>query len=657
MGNVVAMTPPGQKTVTVRVKRTDSGKKFANRFNGLQINEIREAKHYMLHDLEQQIDAREEPFSDLELAKFFMSLMKAKADTADINRLIEKIAEKWPKFLPKRHLNAAHNFAESEWSGMKVANDKAKGEANVYGTFGFTDLASYAYDKISETNRVYAPVVYNHGKEIVRIVKNRKTGKDEMDILTPRSFRPIVNAHAPFFKDEGGALQSISAPMDVVEELFHGDYPFAELNQIATTPVFAPDGALIEMDGYDEETGIYLSLPSDLRIPKVPKKPTQLEIDNALEMLLDLFGDFPFDGQNCRPGGETLEADEVPASMANMLATLLTPYCRPMIKGPLPLAFISKPKVATGASLLAEGLYRLAAGIAEPSAALPSTEDERRKTIFAGLRQQKPYVWFDNVSGEIVSDTLAAVLTATTFEGRVLGKSLMATVDVNSLCVMTSNNARLNADLKRRSLLIRLDAKMENPKERTGFKYNLAKEIEKRRGELLCAALTIIQAWVTRGMPEPQKAPHMASYDEWVRVLGGVLETAGIETFLTNEDVKDSVASINEDQGINDLIAVWWEKAQDPKQTEVCEEMFVGTDEGLVALCLAEDIELEGVKRTRKDMDLVYDATALGKFLAQYADAYFKVDGTEVRLHKAGTRDRRVIWKLTPKEEEERLAA
>lgn len=73
----------------------------------------------------------------------------------------------------------------------------------------------------------------------------------------------------------------------------------------------------------------------------------------------------------------------------------------------------------------------------------------------------------------------------------------------------------------------------------------------------------------------------------------------------------------------------------------------------LVALCFAEDIELEGVKRTRKDMDLVYDATALGKFLAQYADAYFNIEGTEVRLHKAGTPDRRAIWKLTPKEEEE----
>lgn len=581
MSNVIAMTPPGKKTVTVRVKRTESGKKFANKFNGLQIDQIQDAPLLQFVQIEKQLDDREEPFSDLELAKFFMSLMKAKADTAEINRLIEKMVEKWPKLLPKRHLQSALNFAESEWSGMGIANDKAKGEANVFGTFGFTDLANYAYDKITEVNRVYTPVVYSHDKELVRIVKNRKTGKDEMDILNPRSFRPIVNAHAPFFKDEGGAVQSISAPMDVVEELFHGDYPFAELNQITTTPIFAPDGALIEMDGYDEETGIYLSLPSELRIPKVPKTPTQADIDNALEMLLDLFGDFPFDGQNCRPGGETLESDEVPASMANMLAALLTPFCRPMIRGPLPLAFMSKPKVATGASLLAEGLYRIAAGASEPSAALPSTEDERRKVIFAGLRQQKPYFWFDNVSGEIVSDALAAVLTSTSFEGRVLGKSQMATVDVNSMGIMTSNNARLNEDLKRRSILIRLDAKMENPKARTGFKYNLAKEIEKRRGELLCAALTLIQAWVARGMPEPKKAPYMASYDEWVRVLGGVLETAGIETFLTNEDIKESVASINEDQGINDLIAVWWEKAQDPRQREVSDEMFVGTDEGL----------------------------------------------------------------------------
>jgi hypothetical protein len=649
--NVIAMTPPGQKTVTVRIKRSESGKRFANKFAGYEIDKIRNSPSLTLVSVKREIAEHETPFSDHELACVYMGMVKGKLGTAEINTITSLIADKWKDVLPKRHLNAVHNFAESEWSAMGIANGKAKGDANVCGTFGFTDLAAYAYDKIKEVNRAYIPIVYHHGREIVRVVKNRKTGKDEMEILNPRSFRPIVNANAPFFKDEGGAIQSISAPMDVVEELFHGDYPFAELNQITSTPIFAPDGGLIETDGYDEETGIYLSLPSDLRIPKVSKKPTQLEIDNALNTLLDLFGDFPFDGENCRPGGRTLESDEVSASMANMLATLLTPFCRPMIRGPLPLAFISKPKVATGASLLAEGLYLLAAGISEPSAALPSSEDERRKMIFAGLRQQKPYIWFDNVSGEIASDALAAILTATTFTDRILGRSETATVDVNAMCKMTSNNARLNEDLKRRSILIRLDAQMENPKERTGFKHNLANEILTRRGELLCAALTLIQAWVARGMPEPTNVPHMASYDEWVRVLGGVLETAGIKTFLTNEDVKDSVASINEEQGINDLISIWWERAQDPMCKSVTDEMFAGTDTGLAGLCFAEDIELEGVKKTRKDTDLVYDATALGKFLSGYTDAYFKVDGTEVRLHRAGTRDRRVVWKLTPKDE------
>ena len=633
---------------------SEGGKKFRSRFSPREIEEIRNVPTQMQHQFNRQIEDRgdDQPFGDLELGKFYMSLVKSKIDTSQINTFTDKINQKWKAPLPRNHLKSALNFAEYEWSAMAVANDKAKGETNIKGSFGFTDLADYAYGRIRKINDTFEPVVYRHGKELVRIVKDNKTQKDEIEILYSRSLRPIVNRHAPFYEGQSGEAQSISAPMDVVEELFYGDYQFPELNQIATYPVFAPDGALIDDNGYDEETGIFMSLPSDLHIPSVPRKPIQLDIDNALGVFCDLFGDFPFDGQNCRPDGEPLEADEIPASMANMLAMLLTPYCRQMINGPLPLAFISKPKVATGASLLAASSYIIAAGVSEPSAALPSSEEERRKTIFASLRKQKPYGLFDNVSGEITSDALASVLTATTFEGRVLGKSEMATVSANAMFVMTSNNARLNEDLKRRAFLIRLDARMENPKNRTGFKYDLeGTYVSDHRGEFLWAALTLIKGWVEAGSPPPKNAPHMASYGEWVRVIGGILEYAGVETFLGNEDQKDAVAAINEAQGINDLIAIWWENAQDPKQSAVQEEMLVGSDDGLVALCHANDIELEGVRKTRKDMDLVYDATALGKFLSDHADAYFNIDGVEVRLEKGNARQRRVVWKLTRKDE------
>lgn len=223
------MTPPGQKTVTVRVKRSEAGKKFSNKFAGHEIDKIRKAPSLMYVSAKEAVAEREEPFNDFELACLYIGMVKGKRDTAEINTVTSMIAEKWKDVLPKRHLNAALSFAESEWSAMGIANDKAKGDANVLGTFGFTDLVDNAYDKITEVNRAYTPIVYSHGREIVRIVKNRKTGKDEMEILNPRSLRPIVNAHAPFFKDEGGTIQSISAPMDVVEELFHGDYPFSDL--------------------------------------------------------------------------------------------------------------------------------------------------------------------------------------------------------------------------------------------------------------------------------------------------------------------------------------------------------------------------------------------------------------------------------------------
>ncbi|AUQ53379.1 hypothetical protein [Phaeobacter inhibens] len=246
MSNVIAMTPPGYPTVSVRTKMSDGGKKFRNRFSMRELDDIRNVPTFMPVQFREKIEERgeDQPFSDIELAKFYMSLVKSKTDTAQINIFTDEIARKWKTALPKNHLKTAHNFAEYEWSGMAVANDRAKGEANVKGTFGFTDLADYAYGRIKKVNDTFAPEIYRHGKELVRIVRDSKTGKDEMEILFPRSLRPIVNRIAPFFEGQNGESQSISAPMDVVEELFYGDYSFPELAQIATYPIFAPDGGL-----------------------------------------------------------------------------------------------------------------------------------------------------------------------------------------------------------------------------------------------------------------------------------------------------------------------------------------------------------------------------------------------------------------------------
>jgi hypothetical protein len=56
--------------------------------------------------------------------------------------------------------------------------------------------------------------------------------------------------------------------------------------------------------------------------------------------------------------------------------------------------------------------------------------------------------------------------------------------------------------LARRSVLIRLDANVERPAERKGFRHpNLLAYARGNRGQLVWACLTLIQAWVAAGRP------------------------------------------------------------------------------------------------------------------------------------------------------------
>ena len=113
----------------------------------------------------------------------------------------------------------------------------------------------------------------------------------------------------------------------------------------------------------------------------------------------------------------------------------------------------------------------------------------------------------------------------------------MVTLRNHTTWLVTGNNIRLRADLPRRCYWIRLDAKMSRPYERAGFQHDDLKSwVREHRGEILAALLTMARAWYVAGCPPPQKVPApMGSFEQWTRTVGGVLEYAGAEGFLGNQ--------------------------------------------------------------------------------------------------------------------------
>ena len=345
----------------------------------------------------------------------------------------------------------------------------------------------------------------------------------------------------------------------------------------------------------------------------VGAEPTAAQLQAARDLLcMDLIGEFPFVGQTER---------------AHAVALLLLPFVRDLIDGPTPLHLIEKPTAGTGGSLLADVLLRPALGRTLSVMTAGREADEWRKRITAVLSESPVAVLFDNMR-RLDSDDLSAALTARVWKDRRLGATCVVHLPVRCAWIATANNPALTFEVMRRTVRIRLDAGLDRPWLRDGFRHpDLAAWATAHRGPLVAAALTLVQCWLARGRPDGTH-PLLGTYEVWSRVLGGILETAGILGFLSNlatfyEDVVDT-----ETQAWHALVAAWWARyASEP----------VGVQEIWALLQEESGIDLDlGDKGERSQR------TRLGRRLTQLRDRPF---GGR-RLVRGGERKRAQQWRL-----------
>jgi len=112
----------------------------------------------------------------------------------------------------------------------------------------------------------------------------------------------------------------------------------------------------------------------------------------------------------------------------------------------------------------------------------------------------------------------------------------MVTVENRSVWIATGNNLTLATELRRRAVEIRLDAQRERPEERSDFRHpELQAWTRQNRPALVHSALTLIQNWIALGQPPPSLRP-LGGFEQWSRIIGGILSAAGIADFLGNAE-------------------------------------------------------------------------------------------------------------------------
>jgi len=326
------------------------------------------------------------------------------------------------------------------------------------------------------------------------------------------------------------------------------------LKAVINAPIITPTGRIITRGGYDAETQLYLDYHEQM--PPKADGPSQEEVREAVGRLLEPFSTFPF---------------ETKLDRAGFMAALLTAVIRPVLDTAPAFGF-DAPTQGSGKTLLAKCIARLSTGSTPHICphVHGQNDDEIRKRLFSLLLEGKRAVVWDNVLGHFDSASIAALLTGTALNDRVLGKSETLSPTNRMLFVITGNNLQLVGDLPRRFITVRIDPKTDKPFARK-FQLNPEQYVEQHRMEMVRDVLTIIKGWFESSdyLFNVRAEGSMASFETWDEMVRQPL--CWINRKVMPSELPDIMEIVTRSQ------------ESDPEQTalimilEALEQLFKGT--------------------------------------------------------------------------------
>lgn len=343
-------------------------------------------------------------------------------------------------------------------------------------------------------------------------------GQAKLEVLNNREkMRGILMHHIDMCGASKKSIRHVSPPNVITDHMLtFADQSVPAIDTLVRIPTVRRDGSIHDQEGYDPKSHVWYA--PELQLEAVPDVPTEQDVRNALATILAPFKEFPLIAES----GSTSAA----------LACLLDQLVRPMILGPRPLFAFDAPAVkgqGTGKTLLATAIGAIITGRDIEVTGWPDDPKELPKLITAKLMAGEPFVVFDNLEGTVRHKDLAACATSTQWSSRLLHTNEAPKFPQTATWCMTLNGARFSRDIARRTLTVRLDARVEDPYKRKGFEIkNLVPWCIKHRAAIIRACLVLVRSWVAAGRPEDDRLD-AGSFEAWQSVVGGILLHAGMK--------------------------------------------------------------------------------------------------------------------------------
>jgi len=367
------------------------------------------------------------------------------------------------------------------------------------------------------------PVVFNQLGRIVRVRVDELRGQPvpRLETMDKDMIIDRLSQVANWMTTNQSGRRPINPP-DVVARMIkaRSSLPgLPNIRRVVGGPVFTDTGEFCGEPGFNAEGQVYVCMDSPIRLPK---RITKKDVEQAVALLDNLICDFPF---------------EDAASRAHTFAFMLLPFVRDLIDGPTPLHLFDAPRAGTGKSKLMSlcaSIFSVEAGFLEDA---PTSDDEWRKRLTATFLEGGSHVLIDDVA-TLRSHALQSAITNPLglWKDRLLSKNENARVAINVVWGVSGNNMTARAELLRRCVHIRLNAKMERPETRTDFKIkNPESYVSRHRVELMTACAILVQYWVDDLCRPGSPKVRLGSFESWTDAMSGILGLAGVDGFLENQ--------------------------------------------------------------------------------------------------------------------------
>jgi hypothetical protein len=385
-------------------------------------------------------------------------------------------------------------------------------------------------DKVATINKIIPiisghPEVFRNGDHLVRV--NHASGdwrpltREDIQKSCDVLYR-WLRSFCRFEKSAKGGRSKCDLQADYLKLLVNSvnspnenDVPQRAINSKATAPWLRlrrnEGGWVVGIDivseqGYDEESGIYSHFSN--AFDPIPPKPSRDDVAAALRFIHEnLLSEFQFTtGHDC----------------AAAFAGIFMAACRSSMTKSYTL-FTDASTQGSGKTLLARVISNvLSGGTVQPTSRFPKEERDVALALVSAALEGAAGILYDNVTGTIQSEALAAYVTSGYVSTRLLYKSEDTKAPWRGMIIFTGNNASFKRDISERTIRIRLE-------KQTGKAFNqsqdglLLKSLDHRM-EFVRAVFLILTAYFAAGGKAALEAVNKQSGMEMPERLGRVDE-------------------------------------------------------------------------------------------------------------------------------------